>query len=259
MTRWISIFLLGLMSTSLHAADDIEHIKFELKPLKITLPIGQDRIIQFPAKKIAVNFDQAVLTDDIFSHVNTNGVLYLRAKAPFETHQLWVQLLDDPNGRMVLIDLDASKQGSANVVSVVLDDTPNDPNHPDYQAPKKPAALDEIEFYRFAVQQLYSPQRVLTHPPQVTRVPMKTQDVVALYEGVTAMPLISWKSGERYVTAVLLRNDQATKQTINRERLRGDWDKVFLFPLKTLAPTGTREDSTTAFIVSRSPFNHVIR
>ncbi len=253
MERWLPVFVLTLFFSMTSYADpnQVDHVVFETTPIKVELPVGKERVIIFPHNEIGFNFDKMVLTDKKFTHLIANGKLYLKAKRSFKTHRTMVQLMT-AKGTKIILDLRAHKYASDNTIEVLIEDEVLSASNVGADTVEK--TIDEISLYQFAVQQLFSPERVLTSPQSVMRVPMRTLEIIDIYESVTAMPLISWKSGSKYVTAVLFRNNLDEVNHLDWNNIRGRWDKAFFFPLKSLSPAGHAKDSTTAFIVTRRPF-----
>ena len=115
---------------------------------------------------------------------------------------------------------------------------------------------------RWVAQQLYAPKRLLTRPNWIFRTPMHTARFVSLYRGavVSSMPLASWRAGDYYITAVLLRNVQPQQKVVlSYKMIRGSWIAISFFRLSHLNPSVvtpaiTITDTTTAIMLSSVPF-----
>lgn len=233
-----------------------EHLVWNKIPLKVTLPLNKERLISFP-DNVQFGYDTAVLNSDSLSIQNVNGTVYLTAKKPFSNNRVFVQLKQ--TGELILLDLSAQPEADDTPLSVVLPSTATINTNSDNtssSAITPPAELDFTELSRFAIQQLYAPQRLLTAPPGVYRVPMHTTRTVPLVQGdsVIAMPLISWRSGDNYMTAVMLRNRLEHSVVLDPRRLRGQWKTAAFFPQIRLSAAGNPKDSTTVFLISDLPF-----
>lgn len=120
----------------------------------------------------------------------------------------------------------------------------------------KTCTITPITLTRFAAQQLYAPERLLTPSQDIYRVPMHTKKTVDLVMdgSITAMPLASWRGGNFFVTAILLRNNLPQVLSLKPEDLCGQWQTATFFPINQLTARGTVNDSTTVFLVSRRSF-----
>ena len=64
----------------------------------------------------------------------------------------------------------------------------------------------------------------LQQPGVVARVPVQQQSVFLVSgDSVEATPLMSWRAGDHYLTAVKLRNRSARAQVLDPRQLRGNW------------------------------------
>jgi hypothetical protein len=84
---------------------------------------------------------------------------------------------------------------------------------------------------------------------------MRVPKVVALIDpsDLIAMPLIGWRGGEQYVTAVLLRNQTKNTISLDPAQLCGDFVSSSFYPKQTLSAQGTLGDSTTLIVVTSTP------
>ncbi len=154
------------------------------------------------------------------------GTVYLLAHREFDATRVMVR--ETESGRVYLLDLSATgKGGSGTPVEVYA---PRNPGSGRSKQALKAASAPAIPSYgyvtltRFAAQQLYAPARLLRDLPGVVRVPVKRKPV-ALLRGaaVTAEPLVAWRAGDLYLTAVKLTNRTDRALTLDPRTLRGDW------------------------------------
>ena len=72
------------------------------------------------------------------------------------------------------------------------------------------------------------------------------------------MPLISWRGGDLYITAILLKNLLRERVHLNPTELNGRWLAASYYPTHYLTPKGTEHDRTTLFLISNRPFNEAL-
>ncbi len=96
--------------------------------------------------------------------------------------------------------------------------------------------------------------RLLSSVRGIVRVPIQ-QHSVALVRGnsVAAKPLVAWRAGNLYVTAIKLTNRLAKAQTLDPRALRGAWLSA-AFQHSRLLRAGDEADTTAVYLVSAQPF-----
>lgn len=233
-----------------------EHVVWNKIPINVVLPVNQERMLSFP-DSVQFGYNNAVLTDDMLSIQNVNGTVYLIAKKSFTTQRVFVQLKQ--TGELILLDLSAKLGADNTPLAIVLPDSLAPSSLPisnQTQNSSSSEAVDYTELSRFAIQQLYAPKRLLVNSPNIYRVPMHTTHTIPLIEGdsVIAMPLISWRDGDDFITAVMLRNRLSHLVILDPRRIRGEWKTAAFFPQTRLASVGSTRDSTTVFLISDQPF-----
>jgi hypothetical protein len=82
-----------------------------------------------------------------------------------------------------------------------------------------------------------------------------SRDPVELVHGgaIEATPLVAWRSGGLYVTAVKLTNRTHQPQTLDPRNLRGAW-LTATFQHHRLLPKGDEADTTAVYLISARPF-----
>lgn len=239
-----------------------EHVIWQQKPIDIILPVGKERMIGFPGT-VDFGYDKTVLSDDKLSVQNNNGTLYLVAKTEFSAQRVQVRCRD--SGQIILLNLSAQKNMSNIPLDIVISDenkaddnvtNSSDAESIDNTSEIKHINITAVTLTRFAAQQLYAPKRLLVQPSSIYRVPMHTAKTVPLVldGSVIAMPLASWRGGDLFVTAILLRNQLKQELTLDPRNLCGNWKTASFFPSSVLTTAGTESDSTTVFLVSNRPF-----
>lgn len=247
-----------------------EHLIWNQTPIAVKLPVGIERIVHF-SEAVQVGYDKTHLTDEKIRLQNNGGTLYLLAKQIFSVERIQVKL---QNGKIILLDISAEKGASRTPLDIIIGEDQLAHSSMVASFEKLPVVADQnldednantiqrisitpIALTRFAAQQLYAPQRLLTQSKRIYRIPMHTKKTISLIldGSVMAMPLASWRGGDQFVTAVLIRNNLPQSLTLHPQDLCGHWQTVTFFPQHQLAPRGDMKDSTTVFLVSNRPFS----
>ena len=242
-----------------------EHVVWNKLPIQFSVVVGKERLLSFPEKVRVVNDDPA-LTSEKVSILNNSGTLYIKAKQVFESVRLRIVVVS--TGETILVDLSGVASGDDLPVEVVLASNTSvninnatQSNSATEGTKKNNETANVVSLTRFATQQLYSPTRLLEENSNIYRTPMYTQKSVVLTSGdsLAAFPLISWRGGDLYVTAVLLRNNLHQAITINPNSLLGCWQSISVYPLTTLSAMGSQGDRSTVFLVSSAPFGDALK
>ena len=244
MQRLLFVLLISVFATNIAMAD---HIVWRKQPIKITLPVGQERLISFP-QAVSLGYNPSRLPSSLLRVQNDNKTLYLLAKQPFENQRMQAKL---QNGQILLLDIEAKQSHVHSPIDISLPKILP-------EARFKAKSPNKIDMVRFAIQQLYTPKRLLSNPFHLTRFPMEADHTIPLvYDAsLTAMPLASWRGATLYVTAVLLKNQLASTLSLNPKNFCGHWQAVSFYPLTRLLPHGGKplSDTSTAFFLSTRPF-----
>lgn len=231
-----------------------ERILWDRTPIPITLPVGQERIVHFPAP---VRIGVPAQVDPLLRTLSVEGSVYWQATQPFDTVR--VQVTEVDSARHYLIDLQAREGGSTAPVQIMRSapasqvevvETPVEPPH---------ANLNYVDLTRYAAQQMYAPARLRPSLSGVFRVPLSTTAVALMRGGaVEATPLIAWQGGGVYVTVVRLRNRSAQPLILDPRDLRGTW-LAATFQHARLFPGGDEADTTCVYLISARPFEDSLR
>lgn len=252
------------------AQDDGTHLVWKGDPLSIALPLNQEKRIVFPSK-VLPDLKGALSTDQL-RIINDDKSLYLTALKPFSTTRIFVTLQD--TGEVLMIDLATDDKASQTITYIDIkqnnSSTPTVTTNTITNANSASAVDADIEtstsdgdtyitLMRYAWQQLYAPERLLSNPVGISRAPMHTDNMVATLvygDKVYAHPAVSWVYNDTYITAVELRNKYPHTTSININRdLCGNWQAAALYPRTTLKPDGNKNaDSTVLFLISKKPF-----
>lgn len=231
-------------------AANTEHVIWDKTPIHITLPLNQERLVHFPQ---AVQIIESEASDKL-SVLKIQDAVYLKAKESFNNQRLLLQLM--PQGEVIILSLSADEKiTSTDPVEVLLEKI-----DPIQQTTENKSSFDlnAITLTRFAIQSLYSPERLLTVPDGVSRTPMQTRRNINLIYGASigARPLISWHGGDFYVTAVELENQLKQEVILDPRKILGNWQTATFYPANTLTHRG---NTTTVFLVSDRPFNEALQ
>ena len=251
--RTLSPFTLAALSlllahTSLAASADASALRIEWQktPIAIELGVGEERLVHFRRPvSVGVPGTLPLRTQTV------SGTVYLLAKAPFGKTRLIVREMD--GGQTYLLDLSANTHsGSLPPIEVTLDERQTENRS---QPADRRAQHDTVSLTRYAAQQLYAPLRLLSSVVGIVRVPLQS-DPVDLIPGhaIEAKPLIGWRAGNLYVTAVKLTNQTNTARTLDPRTLRGAWLSAAFQHARLLA-AGDEADTTAVYLVSTQPFS----
>ncbi|MDW9178628.1 TIGR03749 family integrating conjugative element protein [Legionella pneumophila] len=245
-TKWLFI-VTALIGSKCALALNAEHVLWDKTPIPIELSLNDERLIHFPQAISIVDNEAANQT----AVLKIQDALYLKGKEVFKNKRLLVQLM--PQGEVIILNLSVNdKTHDVKPIDVLLDPKESTSTS---QETANPLDLNTVTLTRFAIQSLYAPQRLLVIPDGVGRVPMQTRKLVNLFYGasIEARPLISWHGGTFYVTAMELKNLLNKEVIVDPRQMTGNWQTATFYPTNTLSPRG-KEDTTTLFLVSDSPF-----
>lgn len=223
-----------------------QHVLWEKEPITVNLTVNKERIVHFPQAISIVDSEAA----EKLAVLKVQNTLYLKAKNSFADLRLLVQLM--PEGDVIILSLSADEQKTINdPIEIMLEEKTEAKikEKTDYD-------INAISLTRFAIQSLYSPERLLVIPEGVSRTPMQTRRHIPLFFGasIEARPIISWHANTFYVTAIELKNLLNKEVIVDPRRMVGHWQTASFYPTNTLGPRG-KADTTTVFLVSDRPFH----
>jgi integrating conjugative element protein (TIGR03749 family) len=245
--------MVGLLLTSaahtVSASEPPERITWRKTPIALELRVGTERLVQFPN---AVKVGVPAPIQNALRIQSIAGTVYLLAHQPFTSTRVLVRGLDGDG--VYLLDLSAKVESAATAPVEIFD--PDEPLEPgtDTVQPAGRRGYGYVSLTRFAAQQLYAPLRLLEDLPGVVQVPVK-RDPVALVRGDTieALPLVAWRAGDLFVTAVKLTNQTDQPQILDPRTLRGAW-LTATFQHNRLLGAGDEADRTVVYLISARPF-----
>ena len=247
--RWLGLAL-WLFQVPVHAASETtERIEWKKTPIRLELTVGEERQVEFPSSvKVGVpgNLQPLLRTQSV------NGTVYLMAHAPFESTRVMVREID--GGQIYLFDILASKKpGQNHPIQVYVQEAGEPGDLTDSNAVA--SNISYVTLTRFAALQLYAPARLLQDKPGIVRTPV-ARDPINLVRGgaIDATPLVAWRAGGYYLTAVKLINRSDQPQTLDPRNLRGAW-LTATFQHHRLLPVGNESDTTAVYLISARPFS----
>ena len=273
--KLVAVCLLTAMSLSYADSTNtqVQHLLWKQDILSIELPLHQEKIIEVCAAEspsdhcnpvpLTPYLPQDEISTGALQSINNAGVIYLTATKAFE-NKLAEFKLNDSQGTVVLVRLTANETANTDHLEILL---PPKNNHDDSEASPGTADQTLSDKIRWVAQQLYAPNRLLTQPNWIRRVPMRTETFVPIYKDseVSAMPLASWQAGDEFITAVLLRNNQSHQAiALNFNGLRGRWVAASFFREGRVDPywlmaARDANDTTTLIVVSTLPFDQALK
>ena len=241
--------LLLLLAQTLCAESMLpQRIQWQKTPIAITLSVGEERMVHFRGP---VSVGLPATLESVLRTQTVNGTVYLMAKAAFGSTRVIVREID--SGQVYLFDLSASTS-SGNTAPIVV--TLDEPGTAENRLAETDNGVQHgyVSLTRYAAKQLYAPMRLLSSVPGIVRVPVQ-RGSVALVPGdtVEAQPLVAWRAGHLYVTAVKLSNRSRKAQVLDPRTLRGAWLSA-AFQHARLLPAGDEADTTAVYLVSAQPF-----
>jgi integrating conjugative element protein (TIGR03749 family) len=249
------ILLLFAFSISIHAQTQqiAEHVVWDKNPIKVTLPVGQERRIDFPVPG-NIELPASIVAASKPVQLREDGSAYWTANEPFKAAR--VRYITN-TGYSYFLDVEAVKDGPTHPLIIVDDRVKG--NDSDAASPAHAVAdYDFVDLARFASQSVYGPERLIKLLPGVMRVSVK-KGARQLYRGgqLIMEPLASWKSASipsQYVTAVRVSSNSLDDVTLDPRRLRGEW--LAAVPQHTVVQAaGSDGDTTTWYLMSAMPFD----
>lgn len=236
-----------------------EHVIWQKAPIAVTLPVGKERFVTFPTE-VQFGYNINLLPTSVLMVENDNQTLYFTAKQSFSMQRVEAKL---SNGEIILMDLNATEGADDTPIDIVMSKPTSSSSALENTSYAGKTSIDYVSLTRYAVQQLYAPDRLLSASSNITRFPMGTAHVIPLVydNSASAMPLASWRGGNLYVTAVLMKNLLNQPLRLDPRLICGNWQAATFYPQNSLAPRGApiNRDTSTLFVVSDRPFAQAIQ
>jgi len=256
MNRLLPLALAAFALAPFSAAQAIELLRWERLPLALPLLVDQERVV-FVERNVRVGVPASL--DNRLRVQSAAGAIYLLAREPIEPTRL--QLQDADTGTVMLLDIAAEPaqdgqqplepvriiEAASAAAAAAADD--------DSAAAAQPvrATPQPVILTRFAAQNLYTPLRTVEPVPGVTRVTLRRDlplDTLLPTLPVQAHALAAWRLDDLWVSAVRLRNHSTHWLDLDPRALQGHF-LTATFQHATLGPSGTPEDTTVVYLVTR--------
>lgn len=256
MNRFVSLALAAFALAPFSATQAIELLRWERLPLALPLVVDQERVV-FVERNVRVGVPTSL--GNRLRVQSAAGAIYLLASEPIEPTRL--QLQDADTGTVMLLDIaaDPAEDGQpplepvriiegASAAAASEADDGNATAAPPVRATPQPVILT-----RFAAQNLYAPLRTVEPVPGVTRATLRHDlplDTLLPTLPLQAHALAAWRLDNLWVSAVRLRNSAAHGLELDPRALQGHF-LTATFQHSTLGPSGTPEDTTVVYLVTR--------
>lgn len=252
-TYWLGLAILFAHSLVYAESQITERIEWKKTPIQLGLKVGHERLVHFPA---SVKVGVPATLQPLLRTQSVNGTVYLLANAPFDATRVMARTVD--GGQIYLFDVSASKEGGqTDPVQVFVKEVgehESGQTNLSVDSNETTAQYNYVTLTRFAAQQLYAPARLVQDRPGIVRVPV-ARDSIPLLRGaaVDAAPLVAWRAGGLYITAVKVTNRSEQPQTLDPRHLRGSW-LTAVFQHNRLLAAGSEADTTAVYLISARPF-----
>lgn len=252
----------------------VERAVFDRAPVRAPLPVGIERMITLPAPAaLHVPSDMSKI-----ARIEViDRTMYITALQQFTPVRIIAELID--SGQQIPFDLLAdSTTASARSelqVFVVASSSPgagkSDGDGPASQAAAQATSManehtlsqqmaesaptDMVQLTRYAARQLYAPKRLATTLSGVQQVEVTAEPITNLIRGVNVVstPVGQWRSGQLYVTAVLIKNRSHHPLEIPLDQVRGQWIAATAQHGR-IGSAGSETDTTAIYLVCQRRF-----
>ncbi len=259
LTKFIVLTISSLLSISAYSSiDNIERIPWNYEPIRISIPVGQERRIEFP-ESVNVILKKRLM-DKSTVKVLGEGIVYWRSNAPFSSTRIDVTT---NSGYTYILEVEGIDTKGATHAIRIIDD-----RYPSEEISKSKiggvigvprGGYDYAQVQRMIAHKVLSqvPKRVGIELPGVVPVPISSDKVLMYKTGeFTALPMTQWKAPEPnsfYVTAIKLVNKTSDYVKFDPYYILGNFEVVT--PLHTEAyPKGHDRDTMVILMVSKSTF-----
>ena len=269
--RWVAICCLALIAPGALART----VVWDKAVIGLELIVGVEQIVIFP-EDATVGLPAPLANKVLFRTLFTGQTAYWTALQAFDVQRIKVRM---DSGEYVLFDVTAKVEkappSSAERLQVVMqgDDTLQAMGEGGTSSEMSRATLFEV--LRYAVQDIYSPARLVGAVPGIRAIPLALKgNYNRLYnqgqhKGLVILPYKAWSVDGLYVTAfivsnghshaVLLDNRKVMHTTQARRNGVGPHFLASSFFSFQVARRGEPGDRTTLFVVTDRPIQNVIR
>jgi len=263
-----------LLSSAVQAT---EYIEYSNKPVTIQLHEGEERTIQF-GDHVAVGVTPKQEAQGLFRVQSAQGALHILPRKTFERERIQVKRLGD--GKIVLIDLvsiEANKKDQTPLEDIRIyveneaKELPKDIETAKEEASgetnanqKEIEPITPITLTRHLAQKLYAPERLHKVMPGISEVSLNEmlhKDVRA-FKGInraktTVRPILAYRSGNLYATALLVSNTDNTPVQLNYLDINIPFTHA-TYQHHKLNPKGQAGDRTVLYVINERPLSETL-
>ena len=263
-----------LLSSAVQAT---EYIEYSNKPVTIQLHEGEERTIQF-GDHVAVGVTPKQEAQGLFRVQSAQGALHILPRKTFERERIQVKRLGD--GKIVLIDLvsiEANKKDQTPLEDIRIyvgneaKELPKDIETAKEEASgetnanqKEIEPITPITLTRHLAQKLYAPERLHKVMPGISEVSLNEvlhKDVRA-FKGInraktTVRPILAYRSGNLYATALLVSNTGNTPVQLNYLDINIPFTHA-TYQHHKLNPKGQAGDRTVLYVINERPLSETL-
>lgn len=254
-------FCIFLIICAVSAQAHAQTLLWQKQPLKITLPVGKERIISF-AEPTSLQIPLE-LNESVELAVLKNQHYYLKAKQSFAAQRVFATAA---NGEQFILDVSARQGAATSDIKILSEDSELEKRTTLAQsqtlAPKLSINDHYIRLTRFAAKQAYAPVRLLTKEPDLHRVKV-VEHIKPLLRGtpeIAAVVLASWRSKDTglYITIVELINRASYPVIIDIRQVRGKFLTAATQHGRLLAQDKENKHKTALYLISSTSFEEAL-
>lgn len=248
------------------AATEIIH--YTNTPVTVQLHAGEERKIQFGDHvKVGVTRKQEV--EQLFRVQSAQGAVLVRPGQPFERERVVIKRITD--GKVVLLDL-ISTEAPANAqpledMRIYLENENSieeEVQTTEEKVAEKGPSITPITLTRYVAQKLYAPTRLHKDIPGISEANLNAllNKEVRAFKGINRVqtrvkPVLAYRSGDRYVVALLVSNTTNKKVTLNYLDINLPFSHA-TFQHHQLNRRGTAGDRTILYLVNDRPLSETL-
>lgn len=262
-----------IVTPLVRASTTTETLVWNRAPLRILLPVNEERRMDFPVEVVAYVPD--TLDGKLVATATLEGSVFWRANATFDTTRL---IVTDKSGHIQwLLDVSADPKAPRHTLAIQdsrvagQDASPQSTSSASMTTDSPLSLLDplqtvvdEVDLIQIAARQFYGPSRLAALPPGVTGARV-TDDPVDIYRGggLTSVIKGQWRAttpweGALYVTAVMVTNQSPQEVRPDPRRVKGRLSAIAM-QHAWLAPAGQfPHDTTIWYLVSDQPLREAL-
>jgi integrating conjugative element protein (TIGR03749 family) len=214
------VLALLFVSALSHPADHINTVTWRQQPIRFTIPVNKGITIYLPEGDWSTGISSPLL--DKLEHYGTGNIIYLTASQPFTPALIPFREIDSE--QQILLVVEATDDAEETDLRITEHAT-KDPEK-SKGITGKPTDVTRA-LTRHAALTLYAPRRLRPKDARIRSYPVKKKEFQAYdhalmpddecipTKDLKASPLYSWRSGNTYVTAVVIRNTGSKTITID--------------------------------------------